>query len=103
MPVSRIKLIKEIKYNKTVPNNINKIKVLYELNMQPEYFKKNDNENIIKSENDKLLIEAETSNPFFLKQRLLQFGPICKILEPAEFKNEFIQQLKDMKAGYYGG
>ena len=57
-------------------------------------------EKIINQNDDKLTINAKTSNTFLLIQRLLSFGSNCKIISPENFKNEFVTLLKDMKAGY---
>ncbi len=99
--LSRIKKIDDIKPADKIPENFRKIKVVYELKCNPDYFTPEDNEKIIKKTSDKLTIEVQTSNEFLLKQRLLGFGADCKILEPDDFKNSFIQLLKNMKAGYY--
>lgn len=97
--VSRINKINEIKLNSDTNVKLNEIKVVYEIYqsdvaLQPY-------ERIVEQNADKIVVEAVTSNPFMLKQRLLEFGSLCRIIEPAEFKDEFIALLKDMKAGYY--
>ncbi len=99
--VSRINKIKEIKLEKTIPHGIQSIRVLYELDCPPENITLNENEKIIGTNKNKTVIEVVTSNEFLLRQRLLAYGPLCKIIHPDEFKNKFIALLKDMKAGYY--
>ncbi len=99
--VNRINQIKEIKFEKTIPDNIKMLTVTYEINKEPDKIDLNDNEKIISQSKDKTVIEVTTSNEFLLRQRLLEYGPACKILQPTEFKNKFIELLKDMKAGYY--
>ncbi len=101
--VSRIYKIKEIKLNKTIPDNLNNFKIIYELECKPEKIQLNENEKIIEKQKNKTVIEMNTSNDFLARQRLLEFGPLCTILEPESFKNDFIKLLKDMKAGYYCG
>ena len=101
--VSRIYKIKEIKLNKTIPDNLNNFKIIYELECEPEKIQLNENEKIIEKQKNKTVIEMNTSNDFLARQRLLEFGPLCTILEPESFKNDFIKLLKDMKAGYYCG
>ena len=97
--VNRIKKIDEIKTEKTMPDGLVEVEVVYEIyhtgDFQPETYEK-----VIKKDNDKLTIEAKTSNTFLLTQRLLSFGNNCKIVSPEDFKNEFVTLLKDMKAGY---
>lgn len=100
-PVSRIKEIIEIKEpNKNLLNE-QTLKVQYEI--KKDNFTKNDNEKILKEFANKYLVEASTTNKFYLKQRLLEFGPDCKIIAPNDFKSEFIELLKNMKAGYING
>ena len=97
--LSRIKKIDEIKDEKNMPAGLVEIEVTYELyhanNFQPESYEK-----IINQNDDKLTINAKTSNTFLLIQRLLSFGSNCKIISPENFKNEIVTLLKDMKAGY---
>ena len=101
--VSRINKIKEIKLNKTIPDNLNNFKIVYELECEPDKIQLNENEKIIEKQKNSMVIEMNTSNDFFARQRLLEYGPLCTILEPESFKNDFIKLLKDMKAGYYCG
>ncbi len=99
--VSRIKQLKEIKFNKTIPVNIEKTTIIYEINntnIEPEL---KQNERILEKKDDKVTIEMTTSNIFLARQRLLEYGPQCKILSPQDFKNDFVKLLKDMKAEYY--
>ena len=99
--VSRVKNIDEIKFQHTQTTHLEKIKIKYELN--DNNIELNDNEKILEQSNGKIVVEMTTSNEFFAKQRILEFGPKCKILEPEDFKEKFVQLLKDMKAGYYCG
>lgn len=97
--VSRIKEIKNIT-DIVVPNKNSK-KIIVEYELENCFFEPESYEKIINKTESKILVQAETSNTFFLKQRLLQFGPQCKIISPVDFKQDFISLLKDMKAGYY--
>lgn len=99
LPVFRIKQIKDIRDVKTISANINQLRVVFEY--RGGFLKLDDSERLIKQDGDISVIEVVTSNKFQLKQRLLEMGPSCKILEPEEFKVEFVELLKDMKAGYY--
>lgn len=98
--VSRIKDICEIKTQNSMPEGLKELNVVYELynNPNPDL---EDYEKIIEQTEEKVIIEAVTTNPFLLRQRLLALGPNCKILSPDDFKNEFVTLLKNMKAGYY--
>lgn len=101
--VSRIKKINEIKVEKTIPENLKEFRITYTLECSPDKLNPADNEKIIEKHNNYAVIEMKTSNDFLAKQKLLEYGPICKVLEPESFKNDFIKLLKDMKAGYYCG
>lgn len=101
--VSRIKKINEIKIEKTIPENLKEFRITYTLECSPDKLNPADNEKIIEKHNNYAVIEMKTSNDFLAKQKLLEYGPICKVLEPESFKHDFIKLLKDMKAGYYCG
>ena len=47
--------------------------------------------------------EATISNEFLAIQRILEFGPKCKVVAPDDFREKVVTILKDMKAGYYCG
>ncbi len=98
--VNRIINIKEIKSNKTQNLDIEEIKIKYELKADIQEIQLKENERIISSSQNKILIEAISSNKFILKQRVLSYGSQCKVLEPEEFKQEIISTLKRMKAEY---
>jgi predicted DNA-binding transcriptional regulator YafY len=97
--VSRIKQINEIKFAKTMPENLKEFRVVYEVYQNK--LELEDYEKIIEKTDEKFIVEATVTNTFALKQRLLELGPNCKIIEPEDIKNRFVQLLKDMKAGYY--
>lgn len=99
--LSRIVKINEIKLSRTIPDNLQEIKVIYELDGKPENLECY--ERILNDDGEKVLIEASISNTFLFKQKLLEYGSACKVLEPQSFKDEFVSLLKDMKAGYYCG
>ena len=98
--LNRVKEIKEIKSEKN--EKIKKdIRVVYEIKTDTSKYIPGEDEKIIRKTPSSLDIETITSNTFLLKQKLLQLGPACTILEPLEFKKDFIELLNDMKAGYY--
>lgn len=59
-----------------------------------------ENEKIISSNDNKLLIEITSQNKFNITQRIMSHGSKCKVLYPTEFKNHIISTLKQMKEGY---
>lgn len=97
--VSRINRINEIKLIRDNNIKLNDIKVKYEVFLPNVEIQ--EDERVVEQTDEKTVIEASTSNIFMLRQKLLEYGPLCRVLEPVEFKNEFVALLKDMKAGYY--
>ena len=99
--VNRISSIKEIKASKTELPDLKEITVRYKLELPDGKFKLDDNEKMIKKVGNKAVIEVTSSNEFLLRQKFLELGHSCEILEPERFKNDYIRTLKDMKARYY--
>lgn len=99
--VSRIVRINNVKLTRTIPMIESELSIIYELNT--DNISLDSNEELIEFKNGKALIRAVVNNEFMTKQKLLELGPACKIIEPETFKNDFIALLKDMKAGYYCG
>lgn len=99
--VSRIVRINEVKLTRTIPTTSKEINVIYELKC--EDINLDSNEQIIEQKDGKTIIQAKVNNEFFMRQKLLEYGPNCRILEPESFKDDFVELLNDMKAGYYCG
>ena len=59
-----------------------------------------DIEKVIQKNKNKLIVELKSSNEFLIRQRLLYYGPNCKILYPDSYRKEFVAKLEQMKAGY---
>ena len=100
LQLSRIIKILEIKLHKNENINIPKIRALFTVNTNLQELLLKENEKIISVTNNHTLIEAISSNKFALKQRILSFGSACKVIEPVELRNEIIETLKNMRAGY---
>lgn len=100
---SRIVEIKEIRKVKTIPIDIKQITVGYEFNTKNNDIQLEENEKIIQTNKDNIIVEITSSNEFLIRQRLLSFGPDCKILYPESFREDFVSRLKSMKAGYIVG
>lgn len=98
LPVERITKILNIKLRKD-ENNIQPIKVVYELHNSANYLPEQD-ERIIEQTEDKLVIEINSKNEFNLMQRILYMADSCKVLEPASFKEELLGKLKTMEQYY---
>ncbi len=98
--VNRINVVKNVKDIEENTINSTTVKVKYKIISSNSEIVPEKYETIINKQNNTYLMEAETNNLFYLKQRLLEFGPQCKIISPIEFKRDFVKLLKDMKAGY---
>lgn len=98
--VNRIKCIKAIKEQDKIQTP-EKLKVKYRVSCLNNRYIPTNYETIEAENNGIYTIITETDNPFYLKQRILELGPNCKIISPKSFKEEFIQLLKNMKAGYH--
>lgn len=99
--VQRILEIKEIKNTKIELNNSKNITVVYKLEPIIGKLKLEDNEKLIRKRGNSAIIEVSSSSEFLLKQKFLELGPICEILEPVDFRETYIKTLKEMKARYY--
>lgn len=93
LQISNIKLLKD---NENFPS----IKVVYEVyNHNNDYILEPD-EQIIKKDNLKLVIEANARNEFSLMQRILYLANNCKIIEPETFKIKLLNKLNSMEKNY---
>lgn len=97
--ISRIMKINEVKPETQRPD-IKEHVIKYELIANPQEVQLKDNEKILDVNNNHVIVEIKSSNKFILRQRILSFGNICTVLEPADFKNEIITTLQKMRAEY---
>ncbi len=65
-----------------------------------EEFELLENEKIISSSENKLVIEITSKSKFELVQRIMFLSKKCKVLYPKDFKSDIIATLKKMKEGY---
>lgn len=95
--LDRILKICKIKINKSnekfMPQKV--IYEVYDKNYIPE-----DDERILESSKNKLLIEASAKNDFSLMQKILNMASDCKVIEPENFKLKLINSLKSMENIY---
>jgi len=99
--VSRIlKIVSVNLHKKTL--DIPEITVGYELvkedNKEPEILK---NEKIVKSDDNKALIEITSKNKFEIMQRIMSHSTNCTVLYPEDFRLYIVSNLKKMKEGYF--
>jgi len=101
--VSRIAEIVAVKLNSLDVSQVEKIKVKYELkSLTPEY-KLSDEEKILEIHDDSIIVEMESSSKFMIKQRIMEYGPRCKVLEPADFRDDIVNTIKRMREAYIDG
>lgn len=79
---------------------IQKFKVGYELKAFPSDTKLTEDEKIVEIRDNSIIIETEASNMFIIKQKILEYGPLCRVLYPENLKNQIIDSLNRMKEGY---
>lgn len=101
--ISRILKIKSVK--DFDPNYIEnqEITVTYKLQTDGRVPELNSNEKLLELQKDYALISITGNNRFYINQRLLEHGCICTVLEPDDFKEEFLSQLKEMRGEYDRG
>jgi len=63
-------------------------------------FEENENDKLIKRENDKIIVELTTDNYFKLKQKILAYGPNCTVISPEYLREDIIKTLKIMREIY---
>ena len=97
--INRIIGIDKILINKTLEDKAKSFTVTYKL--KSKTYEPEENEKLTEKNDDFKIIQVTTKNKFLLTQKLLSYGPLCTIIEPEEYKTEFINLLKDIKAGYY--
>lgn len=76
------------------------IKVIYELKKSNNKYIPENDEKIIESTKDKLVIELTSKNEFILTQKILHLANDCKVIYPEEFKNKLLKKLKAMENNY---
>ena len=59
-----------------------------------------ENETIVETLKDGIMVEGRYHNEFIAMQRMLSFGAACIVEEPQEFREKIIQKLKDMRKIY---
>lgn len=95
--LSRITDIHDVKDSSENINEEKEVTITYELRLlDGENPQLDDNEKLICRKNNLATVSLTGNNPFYLKQRILSFGSDCRVLEPEEFKNEYVNMLKTM-------
>ena len=76
------------------------ITVRYELSSVAANTKLADYEKIVEIKDDYVIIEAQTTNKFDIKRKIMEYGPCCTVLSPKDFREDIINTLKEMRAAY---
>jgi len=97
---SRIKEIKEVKPLKDRDLTFNSTIIGYEYFGDLEDFELNENEVIKEALPDRVVIEVTSDNEFFTRQRILALADKARVIYPKEYRDQFIEWLKNMEAGY---
>ncbi len=97
LPISRILSVNEIKIN-VYCKEIEEQTIVCELKDFDYYPKQN--ETIISSDNDKLIIKIQSKNEFETIQRIMSFKDKCKILSPENFKEKIRKEIEQTLKAY---
>lgn len=101
--VSRIVKILDVRDESDIFVQSNPIIVGFEYSGDINDLELKDNEKIVQTTNNGVVVEISSSNEFLINQRILGFTDKAKVLYPETFKKQFVKTLKDMKAGVYIG
>jgi len=100
LPVDRIFMVREvIAKNKTIEVNTNFVTYVVSKKTYDEVFF-DEKEKIIKDDGEKLTIERQIDDEFYLIQRLLTFCPDVYYVSDEKIKNLFKEKLENLKASY---
>ena len=68
---------------------------IYDMHFVPQ-----ENDKILQTLDDKLIVEISADNKFYARQRILALGSDCKVLYPESFKEDVLSTLKRIKEEY---
>lgn len=83
-------------------SEVENIRVKYELKSLPRSYRLSDEEKILEINEKSIIVELISSNKFLLKQKILEYGKYCTVLEPESFRQEIVDTLKKMQEVYNG-
>ena len=98
--LSRISDIIDVDLEDNNKIELKPVTVGYELATLTPDVKLSPEEKIVKINKDAILVEQKTTNLFMLKRKILEYGPICTVLYPEDFRNDIINTLKHMRETY---
>lgn len=103
LPISRIVSKVTEKLNIDEQPDVNKeiYTTIYELRNTAKYnFTENDEEKIIKSDENKITVEYKTDSFFKITQKVLSYGQNCTVIEPEGARTMIINKLLQMRELY---
>lgn len=103
LPISRItsKVTERLKLNETKPINKEIYTTIYELrNTAKLNFTENEEERILETNIDKIIVEYKTDSFFKITQKVLSYGPNCTVLGPEGARIMIINTLQQMRKIY---
>lgn len=68
---------------------------IYDMHFVPQ-----ENDKILQTLDDKLIVEISADNKFYARQRILALGSDCKVLYPESFREDVLSTLKRIKEEY---
>ena len=99
----QINRIIEIKTIQSQHGNVppaKELRVKYKLKHNGFLPELNSNEKFIATENDLSVIEITDNNAFYINQRILEHGSNATVIEPQEYRNDYVTLLKSMRERY---
>ena len=100
LQIQRIKEIIDVDIEHSTEFKLNKITVGYELNSLSPNIKLDSEDKIVEIKDESVIVETQTTNLFMMKRKILEYGPLCTVLYPEDFRNDIIRTLKNMREGY---
>lgn len=98
--LDRIMKISAVKLNREAQDSP-KIKVIYELyNETINNYAETENEKILATTDDSIVIEETSKNKFQLLQKILYMAQDCKVVYPNYLKSELLEHLQKMEESY---
>ena len=101
--IERIVRIVDVDLNVPSDIELKPITVGYELSISAPNIRLGEQDKIVEIKDESVIVETKTTNMFVMKRKILEYGPLCTVLYPQEFRDDIIKTLKEMKAGYQNG
>lgn len=97
--IIEIKAINNIKNTDEQADDKN-ISVIYQLKTNGMVPELESGEKLMEIDRSKATIMITGNNSFFINQRLLEHGSACTVISPKDYREKFINQLKEIRGNY---